>query len=54
MKPGEAEDKEEFADHIVEVPQDSTVGLGRKVWAGPCVPGVVCMVVNIQESAGCD
>ena len=36
MKPGEAEDKEEFADHIVEVPQDSTVGLGRKVWAGVC------------------
>lgn len=34
MKPGEVEDKEEFADPIAEFPQDSIAGLGRKVWAG--------------------
>lgn len=41
MKPGEVEDKEEFADPIAEVPQDSIVGLGGKVWAGTRVALVV-------------
>ena len=34
--------------HTVEVPQDFIVGLGRKEWAGGCVTGVVCMIMNIQ------
>lgn len=36
MEPREVEDKEEFADDLVKVPQDSIAGLGRKVWAGTC------------------
>lgn len=53
MKPGEVEDKEEFADHVVQVPQDSIVGLGRKVWAGtPCVGGGGSLDVNARPG-GC-
>lgn len=37
--------------HTVEVPQDFMVGLGRKAWAGGCVIGGACMIMNIQ--GGC-